>query len=34
MFKEVAKTFYRNLGMKNIEYRVPPSVVEAETYWN
>ena len=33
MFKEDTKKFYRNLGMKNIQAREPPSVVEAETYW-
>ena len=33
MFKEDTKKFYRNLGMKNIEAREPPSVAEAETYW-
>jgi hypothetical protein len=27
------KKFYRNLGMKNIEAREPPSMAEAETYW-
>ena len=25
--------FYRNLGMKSIEAREPPSMAEAETYW-
>jgi hypothetical protein len=29
MFKEDTKKFYRNLGMKNIEAREPPSVAEA-----
>jgi len=33
MFKEDTKTFYRNLGMKNIQAREPPSTAEAETYW-
>ena len=33
MFKEDTKKFYRNLGMKNIEARVPPSMAEEETYW-
>jgi len=33
MFKEDTLKFYRNLGMKNIEAREPPSVAEAETYW-
>jgi len=33
MFKEDNKKFYRNLGMKNIEAREPPSLAEAETYW-
>jgi len=33
MFKEDTKRFYRNLGMKNIEVREPPSMAEAETYW-
>jgi len=33
MFKEDIKKFYRNLGMKNIEAREPPSMAEAETYW-
>ena len=33
MFKEDTKRFYRNLGMKNIEAREPPSIAEAETYW-
>ena len=33
MFKEDTKIFYRNLGMKNIEAREPPSMAEAETYW-
>ena len=32
MFKEDTK-FYRNLGMKNIEAREPPSMAETETYW-
>ena len=32
MFKEDTKKFYRNLGMKNIEAREPPSMTEAETY--
>ena len=33
MFKEDTKKFYRNLGMKNIGAREPPSMAEAETYW-
>jgi len=33
MFKEDTKKFYRNLGMKHIEAREPPSMAEAETYW-
>jgi hypothetical protein len=33
MFKENTKKFYRNLSMKNIEAREPPSMAEAETYW-
>jgi len=33
MFKDDTKIFYRNLGMKNIEAREPPSMAEAETYW-
>jgi hypothetical protein len=33
MFKKDTKKFYRNLGMKNIETRQPPSMTEAETYW-
>jgi len=33
MFKEDTKKFYRNLGMKNIEAREPPSMAEAEMYW-
>ena len=33
MFKEDTKKFYRNLGMKNIEAREPPSMAETETYW-
>ena len=33
MFKEDTKNFYRNLGMKNIEAREPPSLAEAENYW-
>jgi hypothetical protein len=32
-FKEDTKKFYRNLVMKNIEVREPPSMTEAETYW-
>ena len=32
-FKEDTKKFYRNLGIKNIEAREPPSMAEAETYW-
>jgi len=33
MFKENTKKCYRNLGMKNIEAREPPSMAETETYW-
>jgi hypothetical protein len=33
MFKEDTKKYYRNLNMKNIEAREPPSMAEAETYW-
>jgi hypothetical protein len=33
MFKEDTKRFYRNLGMKNIEAREPPSMAEAEAYY-
>jgi len=33
MFKGDTKIFYRNLDMKNIEAREPPSMAEAETYW-
>jgi hypothetical protein len=33
IFKEDTKQFCRNLGMKNIEAREPPSMAEAETYW-
>ena len=33
VFKENTKKFYRKLGMKNIEARVPPSMAESETYW-
>ena len=33
MFKEDTKNFCRNLGMKNIEAKEPPSMAEAETYW-
>jgi hypothetical protein len=33
MFKEDTKKIYRNLGMKNIETREPPSMTEVETYW-
>jgi len=33
MLKEDTKKFYRNVGMKNIEAREPPSMAEAETYW-
>jgi hypothetical protein len=33
MFKEDTKKFYRNLGMKNIEAREPPSMAEAESLW-
>jgi len=33
MFKEDTNKFYRNLGMKNIQAREPPSMAEAETYW-
>ena len=31
MFKEDTNIFYRNLGMKNIQGREPPSMTEAET---
>ena len=31
MFKEGIKKFYRNLGMKNIGAREPPSMAEALT---
>jgi hypothetical protein len=33
VFKEDTKSFYRTLGMKNIEARELTSVAEAETYW-
>ena len=33
MFEEDIKKFYRNLGMKNIETREFPYMIEAETYW-
>ena len=33
MFKEDTKKFYRDLGMKNIEAREPPSMTETETNW-
>jgi len=33
MFKDDTKKFYRNLGMKNIEAREPPSMAETEIYW-
>ena len=33
MFKEGSKQFYRNLGMKIIDAREPPSMAETETYW-
>jgi hypothetical protein len=33
MFKEDTKTFYRNLGTKNIEVREPPSMAEVEPCW-
>jgi len=33
MFKEDTKRFYRNLGVRNIQARQPPSMAEAETYW-
>ena len=33
MFKEDTEKCFRNLGMKNIEARGPPSMAEAETYW-
>jgi len=33
MLKEDTEKFYRNLDMKNIEAREPPSMAEAETYW-
>jgi hypothetical protein len=28
-----AKIFYRNLGMKNTQFREPISVAEVEPYW-
>ena len=33
MSEEDTKKFYRNLGMKCIDAREPPSMAEAETYW-
>jgi len=33
MLKEHIKKFYRNLYIKNIEIREPPSMAEARTYW-
>jgi len=33
MFKQDTKIFHKNLGMKNIELREPPSIAETETYW-
>ena len=33
MFKEDTEKFYRNLGMKIIGAREPPSMAEAETDW-
>ena len=33
IFKEDTKEFCRNLDMKNIEAKEPPSMAEAETYW-
>jgi hypothetical protein len=33
VFKEDTKTFYRTLGVKNMEVRELPSMAEAETYW-
>ena len=33
VFKEDTKTFYRTLGVKNMEVRELPSLAEAETYW-
>jgi len=33
MFKEDTKKFYRNLSIRNIKVREPPSMAEAETYW-
>jgi len=33
MFKEDTKKFYRNVVMKIIEAREPPSMAETETYW-
>ena len=33
MYKEDTKKFYRNLGMKIIEAREPPSMAETENYW-
>jgi hypothetical protein len=32
MFKKNTKKFYRNLGMKNIVTREPPSMAKGETY--
>ena len=33
MFKEDTKKFYRNVGMKIIEAREPPTMAETGTYW-
>ena len=33
MFEEDTKRFYRNLGMKNIEARGPPSMEGTENCW-
>jgi len=33
MFKDDTKKLYRNLGMKILKAREPPSMAETETYW-
>ena len=33
MFQDDTKKVYRNLGMKNIEAKGPPSAAEVKTYW-
>jgi hypothetical protein len=33
MFKDDTKTFYRNLGTKNIQATEPPSMAEVQPYW-